>query len=81
MAITEESLKAVLEDDMGIDVTDIGPQTLLFSTGIIDSFALVTLMTYLEKEGKFRVDPADVNLENMDSIERILTYVERATSA
>ena len=81
MAITEVSLKAVLEDDMGIDVTDIGPQTLLFSTGIIDSFALVTLMTYLEKEGKFRVDPADVNLENMDSIERILTYVERATSA
>lgn len=79
MTITEEKLKQVLENDIGIDTKDIEADTLLFSSGIVDSFALVSLMTFLEKEGKFRVNPADVNLDNMDSIERILAYSQRAS--
>ena len=74
--ITHEGILEFLEDDLGIDTEDIETQTLLFSSGIIDSFALVTLMTFLESAGNFRIAPADVNLDNMDSIDRMLLYVE-----
>lgn len=78
MAVTEEGLIGFLSDDLAIETSDIAADTLLFSTGIIDSFALVTLMTYIETEGGVRIAPADVNLANFDSISRILKYVERA---
>ena len=77
MAVTETGLIQFLSDDLAIDVSDVTPTTLLFSTGIIDSFALVTLMTYLEVEGGIRISPADVHLANFDSVARILGYVER----
>ena len=77
MAISESGLVEFLRNDLAIDVNDIASDTLLFSTGIIDSFALVTLMTYIEVEGDVRISPADVNLANFDSISRILNYVSR----
>ncbi len=78
--LTEAGLLAFLEEELGVDTADVDAQMLLFSTGIIDSFALVTLMTYLETEGGFRISPVDVNLGNMDSIARMLAYAERATT-
>lgn len=76
--ISQDELLEFFEDDLGVDIDGIEPETLIFSTGIIDSFALVTLMTFLEKTGGFRINPADVNLDNMDSIARILDYSRRA---
>ena len=67
-----------LEQELAVDTADVDERTLLFSTGIVDSFAVITLMTYLETEGGLRIDPVDVNLENMDSIRSILDYVARA---
>jgi acyl carrier protein len=75
--ITEEKLTAFLEDDLGVDVSDIDADTLLFSSQVVDSFALVTLMMFLEKEAGIRISPADVNLDNMDSIARMIAYVAR----
>ena len=73
-------IAAFLEDDLGIDTSDVTDDTLLFSSGIVDSFALVTLMTFMETEGGFRISPADVNLDNMDSIGRILAFANRVTA-
>lgn len=75
--LTVTRLRDFLEEDLGVETDDITPDTLLFSDGIIDSFALVSLMTFLEAEGGIRINPADVNLDNMDSIARMLAYVER----
>ena len=78
MAVTRDGIVHFFDDELGIDTADITPQSLLFSAGIIDSFALVSLMTYIEDESGIRISPADVNLANLDSIERILAYVDRA---
>jgi acyl carrier protein len=75
--IDEARLREILEDELGCDLTGVRADTLLFSSGIVDSFALVTLMMTLEKEAGFRVNPGDVVLENFDSIDRILAYVSR----
>ena len=74
--INEEKLREFLEDELAVDVSDITTDSLLFSTGVVDSFALVSLMTFLEDEGDIRVSPADVNLDNMDSIARVLNYFQ-----
>jgi acyl carrier protein len=79
--ITEATLIEFLGEDLGVDTSDLAPNSLLFSTGVIDSFALVSLMTYLETEGRFRLSPTEVNLDNLDSIERIIAFCERKATA
>jgi acyl carrier protein len=71
-------LREILEDDLGCDLDGVTDETLLFSAGIVDSFALVTLMMHLEKEAGIAISPAEVTLENFDSIARILAFVGRA---
>src|SRR5690349_18517094 len=79
--ISEAKLLEFLGDDLGIDTSDITPDAPLFSTGVVDSFALVSLMTYIEAQGGFRLSPVDVNLDNFDSIGRIVAFCGRMTAA
>lgn len=67
-----------LEEDLGVDVSTVVTDTPLFSSGILDSFSLVNLMMFLENEGSFRIKSMDVNLENLDSIDRIIAFVNRS---
>ena len=80
MSVSNEEIVDFLSDDLGVDTRDVRPDTRLFSSGIIDSFALVSLMTFLEKRCGFRINPIDVNLDNMDSVERIVAFAQRAES-
>ena len=80
MALTSETLREFLASELSIDTSDINGETPLFSSGLIDSFSLVTLMTFVEKECKFRINPVDVNLNNFDSIDKIVAYTQRATA-
>jgi acyl carrier protein len=79
MPLTATSLLEYLRDELGVETDDIEVATPLFSSGVIDSFALVQLITFLEERCNLRLDAADVSLENLDSIERILALVERST--
>ena len=80
MALTKDELFTFLDKKLGVDTSSIDETTLIFSTGMVDSFSLVSLITFIEKKAGFRMNPLDVSLENMDSVERILAYVERKTS-
>lgn len=76
-----ERLREILEDDLGCELDDVANDDKLFSTGIVDSFALVTLMMHIEKEAGIKIAPGDVVLENFDSVDRIVAYVERSLAA
>jgi acyl carrier protein len=75
--VTEELLLRFLGDDLSIDTTGVTPAEPLFSSGIVDSFALITLMTFLESQCGFRIGPMEVTLDNFDSIERIMRFADR----
>ena len=75
--VTEHLLMRFLADDLNIDTASITTAEPLFSSGIVDSFALITLMTYLESQCGFRIGPMEVTLDNFDSIERILQFADR----
>lgn len=78
MTLTYADLAQFIEDELAVDA-ELGEDTLLFSSGLIDSFSLVSLMSFIEDEGGVRISPTDVKLENFDSIGRILAYLDRAT--
>lgn len=79
--IDEAILREILEDDLGCDLEDVEADTLLFSAGIVDSFALVTLIMQVEEKAGIKVNPGDVTLENFDSLGRIIAFVKRSENA
>jgi len=75
MAITRESLIHYLETKQGIDPSQIeSNDTELFSSGLLDSFSMVDLILFIETEGKLKMNTSDVNLDNLDTLGRILAY-------
>jgi acyl carrier protein len=80
MQLTPDVLLTYLRNDLGVDTDGIDGATPLFSSGVIDSFALVQLISYVEDSCGIRFSAADVNLDNLDSIDRIMAYVRRAVA-
>ena len=54
----------------------IAPGTLLFSTGLLDSVAMLNVIGFVEERARIEVPASDVTLENFDSPERIASYVD-----
>lgn len=75
--LTNDRVFEFLEEDLGVDIGDIDEDSPLFSSQLIDSFALVTLMMFIEREAGIHIAPADVNLDNMDSVRRMVAYAAR----
>ncbi|MFT4825482.1 MAG: acyl carrier protein [Halioglobus sp.] len=71
-----EVLKSYMRDDLDIDTSKITSETLLVSEGVIDSFSLIALLTFIESTFKFRAGATDLNLANFDSLDRIHRYIE-----
>jgi acyl carrier protein len=74
----ETRLLDLIAEESGLD-----PQTLkaspgLMSTGLLDSFALVTVISLVETHLGDEVPPADLTFDNFDTIASICAYVERA---
>lgn len=78
--MTCDDIYELLSDELGIETGDIEPATLLFSEGIVDSFALVTMMMFVEERAGIRISPTDVNLDNFDNINRILAFAQRESA-
>jgi acyl carrier protein len=81
MALTREALIDYLEKQARVDMSDVKDETELFSSGLVDSFAMVDLLQFLEKQTGARMGPEDISLENLDSVERILAFAATRQSA
>ena len=79
MTVTRQLLLEQLEARFGLHAAEIDDSTLLFSSGLLDSFSVAELLMFIEEQGGFRVEPTEVTLDNLDSIERILAFVSQKT--
>jgi acyl carrier protein len=77
MAFTRDDILEHLQTEAGADTSKIDDKTLLFSSGMIDSFAMVSMIVFIERGCGIKIKPTDVNMDNLDSIERILSFVAR----
>ncbi len=77
MALTKSDLLKHLEDHARDDLSEVTEDTELFSTGLIDSFAMIDLLLFLEKHTGSKLGPEDMDVDKLDTIGRILSFVER----
>ncbi len=81
MSMTQEQLVDFMQSRLGLDPTDIAADTPLFSSGHLDSFSMVDLVLFLEQGLDSPLTPGEVNLDNLDTIQRILNFVDGKRTA
>lgn len=69
-----EFVRRELVRDADLELTADEP---LFSSGLLDSFAVTRLIVFLEDEFGVRVPISEVSLPDFDSIDRCLAVVDR----
>lgn len=74
MSLTRAALVEYLADSAGADMEGVEDTTPLFSSGMVDSFAMVDLLMFLEKHTGTKLGPEDIDLDNLDTLERILAF-------
>ncbi|MDP5306193.1 acyl carrier protein [Paracoccus spongiarum] len=73
MSLTADDLIRFIRDELNVeDAMD--AETELFSTGILDSVAMMNIIGFVEEKAGIEVRPADVTLENFDTAQRIVDY-------
>lgn len=75
MSIGRDQLREFLVDRFRLDGVELDDDTQLFSTGLLDSFSMIELVMYLEQQSGEKLRAGDFNLENLDSVDRILRFM------
>jgi acyl carrier protein len=75
----EDAIRAFVTERFKATVgnTAIGPDTPLFSSGIVDSFGVLELIAFLEDTFHIQIDPARHELSEFDSAAKIAGLVTR----
>jgi acyl carrier protein len=74
MALARADLVAYLAEKGRIDPARFEDDTPLFSSGLIDSFTMVDMLVFLEQHTGVKMAPEDIDLQNLDSVARILRF-------
>lgn len=74
----EVHLRAWLSEKTGDAPQLFAVEQPLFTSGILDSFDLIELVTLIEQRAGLRVRARDINMDNLDSVQRVMAFVARA---
>ncbi len=75
MEFSKQNLLDYLSGPLNVDIGGLDENSLLFSSGLVDSFSMIDLITYLESTVSIRIEPADITLDNFDTLGRILEFL------
>lgn len=78
---TETKIRQFIDDNFLFreDRTAIADTESLLEAGLIDSTGILELVAFLESEFGIQMADAEIVPDNLDSIARIVAYVERKT--
>jgi acyl carrier protein len=65
--LNAEEIRTLLENTFGLQSGELRDDTPLFSSGLLDSFHLVEMISVLEKATGRKIKPGEINLENLDT--------------
>lgn len=77
MGLTQETLLQYFAEQLRLDTSEIIADTSLFASGLIDSFSLVELVLFIEQSCGIKLRPSEINLDNLDSVQRILAFLAK----
>jgi len=70
-------LNYIIKEYMEDEEEEITYDTRLISSGYVDSFAMVSLLVFLENKFKIRIPPMKATPEAFDSVNNIVTLVNQ----
>ena len=76
MRLTTETLKEHLLAKYDISSDELDDDTELLTSGLLDSFDVVDLVTFIESAAGVQIAAAEISLANFETISRILACVE-----
>lgn len=62
-----EEIRTLLENTFRLQSGELRDDTPMFSSGLLDSFHLVEMISVLEKASGRKIKPGEINLENLDT--------------
>jgi len=71
MNTVKDRIRSFLSGDLGIELSGIADDAALFTSGTIDSFALLELMAFMEQEFGVKIEIADMSIEQLDTIDAL----------
>jgi acyl carrier protein len=77
--MTQAVLEYVIDEyvDEDDDDVEVGPDTPLITSGIVDSFSMVSLKTFLEKKYGISLPDSEATPEAFDTVSSIVTLVKK----
>ena len=78
---TRATLVRFLEDEFGLKAGSYNDTSALFSSGLLDSFALAIVLAFLDERFDVHVSSEDLTQTNLDSVQSLTAYVTRVISA
>lgn len=76
MPLTEDSLIRSIAEFTALEA-ELNAETRLFSSGALDSVAMLNLIMFVESETGAEIRAEDVTLENFDTAARILDFARK----
>ena len=74
------SLLRMINGEVSLDPSvDVGLDTDLLLTGLVDSLGVVEIVSYLEQANGIEIDVTDVVIENFQTPAKMLALVDRLT--
>lgn len=52
----------------------------LLLTGLVDSLGVIDIVGWIEDKHAVLIDPADITLENFQTVDQMVDYIERSTA-
>lgn len=74
--VAKDQLLVFIVDNYMVDLEDIPHDESLIDEGIIDSFGLVEIATFLEKVFSIKINEEDMVRENFGSVNKLISFVE-----
>lgn len=74
----EIRIKKIL-GDINEKILEAGKEENLFSGGLLDSIDLMELISELEEEFKLEIYPEEIELNNFESVEKIVSFINKKT--
>lgn len=72
-----DDIRDLIAQESGREADTLGHGDALVSSGLVDSFALVSVLSLIEDTLDQTIDPADLTLDNFDSLGAIAAFLDR----
>ena len=74
---SSELLKYISENFAATNAVAVDAETSLFQDQVLDSLNLVELITFVETQFGVTVAPSEVSIDNLDTVNRIVGFIQR----